>query len=67
MTTHRWMGTSVALLSLIVLWLSFLSHRKDNATHLRAYRAVLFLTVSLVGATGFLGGAMIYGINHYAW
>jgi hypothetical protein len=27
----------------------------------------LFLTAGLVGATGFFGGALVYGINHYAW
>ncbi len=67
LTTHRWLGTSVALLSLIVAWLSFVSHREGSANRRPAYRAALFLTVSLVGATGFLGGAMIYGINHYVW
>lgn len=67
LTTHRWLGTSVALLSLIVVWLSILSHREGKASHRSAYRAALFLTVSLVGATGFLGGAMIYGIDHYVW
>jgi uncharacterized membrane protein len=67
MTTHRWLGTSVALLSLIVAWLSFVSHREGNAARLPAYRAVLFLTVTLVSAAGFLGGAMVYGIDHYAW
>ncbi len=67
LTTHRWLGTSVALLSLVVAGLSIVSHREGQAKRRPAYRATLFLTVSLVGATGFLGGAMIYGINHYAW
>jgi uncharacterized membrane protein len=67
MTTHRWMGTSVALLSLVVLWLSLVSHREGNAKRQPVYRAALFLTVALVGATGFLGGALVYGIDHYAW
>lgn len=67
LTTHRWLGTSVALLSLIVAWLSIVSHREGKETRWSAYRVVLFLTASLVGATGFFGGAMVYGIDHYAW
>jgi len=67
MTTHRWLGTSVALLSLVVAWLSLISHRAGHAERRSTYRAMLFLTVLLVSATGFLGGAMIYGIDHYMW
>jgi uncharacterized membrane protein/YHS domain-containing protein len=67
MTSHRWLGTSVALLSLAVAWLSFASHRGDRVRCRAAYRAALFLTVALVSAAGFLGGAMVYGIDHYAW
>ena len=25
------------------------------------------IRVGLVGATGFLGGALLYGLDHYAW
>jgi hypothetical protein len=27
----------------------------------------LFISAFLVTATGFFGGAMVYGIDHYAW
>ena len=27
----------------------------------------LFSAAGLVGATGFLGGALLYGLDHYAW
>lgn len=37
-----------------------------NALCLAAYRAGLFVTTLIVGATGFFGGALVYGINHYA-
>lgn len=67
LTTHRWLGTSVALASLAVAWLCIASHLEGKQKLRKAYRIALLLTVSLVGPTGFLGGAMIYGIDHYAW
>jgi hypothetical protein len=35
--------------------------------HPARFRAVLFTAAGLVGATGFLGGALLYGLDHYAW
>ena len=68
MTTHRWLGTSTAILALIVLGLSESHHRQPDApARSRWYRGALFLSAALVSATGFFGGAMIYGIDHYAW
>lgn len=68
MTTHRWLGTSTAILALIVLGLSESHHRQPDApARTRLYRGALFLSAALVSATGFFGGAMIYGIDHYAW
>lgn len=31
------------------------------------YRLALFIGATAVAANGFLGGAMIYGLDHYAW
>ena len=28
---------------------------------------LFFIGAALVGATGFFGGSLIYGIDHYAW
>lgn len=68
MTTHRWLGTSTAIVALIGLASSEFHHRKTQApTRTRLYRVMLFLGALLVSATGFLGGAMLYGIDHYAW
>lgn len=68
MTTHRWLGTSTAILALIVLGLSESHHRQPDApARSRWYRGALFLSAVLVSATGFFGGAMTYGIDHYAW
>lgn len=65
--THRWLGSATAGLSLVALVL-FARTTRPRASNgaLVAYRAGLFVTTLLVGATGFFGGALVYGINHYA-
>jgi uncharacterized membrane protein len=67
MTVHRWAGTSVALFS---VWLLYLAEqlRADEPTATPArFRMALFSAAGLVAATGFLGGALLYGLDHYAW
>jgi plastocyanin len=52
----------------VILWLSEASRRRGRgAGWRRAFRTVLFLAVPLVGATGFFGGAMVYGLHAYDW
>ena len=31
------------------------------------FRGALLLGAALVGISGFLGSALIYGLDHYAW
>jgi uncharacterized membrane protein len=67
LTVHRWLGTSTVVCSLL---LGFLAYRMNyrGQTALRPwYRAALVLAVILVSATGFFGGAMLYGLNEFAW
>jgi uncharacterized membrane protein len=67
MTAHRWAGTSLALFS---VWLLYLAEqlRADEPTATPArFRIALFSAAGLVGATGFLGSALLYGLDHYAW
>ena len=67
MTAHRWAGTAVALFSMWLLYLAEkLGDENPNGTA-APFRAVLFTAAGLVGATGFLGGALLYGLDHYAW
>jgi len=68
LTTHRWLGTSTTAIALIVLWLSEAHHRSPEVkSRAQRYRVSLFLGAALVSVTGFFGGAMLYGIDHYAW
>lgn len=66
--THRWLGTGTALLTLAMGVLLFrLSRPAAEPVSRMMFRVVLFVTAGLVGVTGFFGGALVYGINHYAW
>ncbi len=64
MTTHRWFGSSASALALVVLWLCERAYRKSER---QAFRLALFPLAAGVAMTGFFGGALIYGIDHYAW
>lgn len=65
MTAHRWAGTGVAIWALPLLVLSERAQRSGESR--AAFRAALFFGAALVGAAGFLGGSLIYGLGHYAW
>jgi len=65
--THRWLGTAAACGALVILFLSEMGRRPNRAGWLAAFRIVLFLAVPLVLATGFFGGAMVYGLHAYNW
>lgn len=64
LTTHRWLGTSTVICSLLLGWLALTSAKRPSRL---LFRLVLLLAVILVSATGFFGGAMLYGLNQYAW
>ena len=66
--THRWLGTGTTLMTLVAATLLLKASRKGTGSGSRkGFRVALFTTTILVGATGFFGGALVYGINHYAW
>ncbi len=65
MTSHRWLGTGTAAWAILTL---ALCERVTRSTAPRSgFRAALFVGAALVAATGFLGGSLVYGIDHYAW
>jgi uncharacterized membrane protein len=65
LTTHRWLGSSTVVCSLLLGWVSW-SGAKYGHSRLW-YRLLLLLVVILVSATGFFGGTMLYGLDQYAW
>jgi plastocyanin len=64
---HRWLGTAAGVGAVVILILSEMARRPRRGGFLIAFRIVLFVAVPLVIATGFIGGAMIYGLHAYAW
>ncbi len=66
--THRWLGTTTTILTLLTLALLWRSVRRPGNAHARGwYRLALFAATGLVMATGFFGGSLVYGLDHYAW
>lgn len=66
-TTHRWLGTGTVFMTLLTLALLARASRASVPSGRLRFRLALFATAGLVGVTGFFGGALVYGINHYAW
>ncbi len=65
MTAHRWTGTSTALWAAGLFYLG--ERVSAGATSRVRFRTALFIGAALVGTAGFFGGALIYGLDHYAW
>lgn len=62
---HRLAGTAVVPVAGLVLLLGerFYRHQRGGAS----FRLVLLACALLVGVVGFLGGALVHGIDHLAW
>ena len=69
MTAHRWLGTGIGLWALVLLLLCHMAHRQgaDGKRFQPWYRIVLFIGAAGVAVNGFLGGSLVYGLDHYAW
>lgn len=61
---HRWLGTVTVLWLIGLLWASERAHRPEHPAR-GLYRFLLFGGTALVTLTGFFGGAMVYGLDHY--
>ncbi|VAX37005.1 hypothetical protein MNBD_PLANCTO03-276 [hydrothermal vent metagenome] len=67
MTTHRWLGTATALLAVAVLGAGWGRVVRGEGDASRMYLVLLGLAAGAVGLNGFLGGALVYGLDHYAF
>jgi mono/diheme cytochrome c family protein/uncharacterized membrane protein len=67
LTAHRWLGTATVAWAGLVLLLGEVSRRPDRRRPQSAFRAMLLVTAVLALVTGFFGGAVVYGLDHYAW
>jgi mono/diheme cytochrome c family protein/uncharacterized membrane protein len=64
---HRWLGTSTMVGAAAVLGLCELSRRPGRRRTRLCFRGALFFLAALVLITGFFGGAVVFGLDHYAW
>jgi mono/diheme cytochrome c family protein/uncharacterized membrane protein len=67
LTAHRWLGTSTLVSAVLLLGLSEWRRRPERGGGRIWLRTALLIVTGLVLATGFFGGAVVYGLDHYAW
>jgi mono/diheme cytochrome c family protein/uncharacterized membrane protein len=65
--THRWLGTATVACAGLVLVLTEVSRRPDRRRARLGFRAALLVVAVLVLATGYFGGAVVFGLDHYSW
>jgi uncharacterized membrane protein len=64
---HRWLGTFTSVWTLVCAALAIMSECREGSTERQRFRGALLVGAALVGVSGFLGSALIYGLEHYAW
>lgn len=64
---HRWLGTGTGVWAVVCAGLATLGKCEEGTKDRQRFRGALLLGAALVGVTGFLGSALIYGLDHYAW
>lgn len=68
LTWHRWLGTATAGAIIAATWLARRADRVEPPRGaLALFRAALLVATVMAGSAGFLGGALVWGLNHYAW
>jgi uncharacterized membrane protein/mono/diheme cytochrome c family protein len=67
MMTHRWLGTSTVACAAVALVLGEGSRRPGRRRIRMWFRAALLVVAALVLITGFFGGAVVFGLDHYTW
>ncbi len=64
---HRWLGTGTTVWVLICAGLLLVHPCGEGSKERQRFRGALLLGAALVSLSGFLGSALIYGLDHYAW
>lgn len=64
---HRWLGTFTAVWTVSCGVLCVMSECREGTPERQRFRGALLFGAGLVGISGFLGSALIYGLDHYAW
>ena len=64
---HRWLGTGTAIWAVICAAASLMGECREGSFERNRFRVALLVGATLVGISGFLGSALIYGLDHYSW
>jgi len=64
---HRWLGTITAVWSVVCAVLICLAECEEGSIERRRFRGALILGSVLISIVGFLGGSLVFGIDHYKW
>jgi uncharacterized membrane protein len=64
---HQWLGTGTALWAVLTAGCAVLFECREGSPERARLRGALFLGAALVGLTGFLGGAIVYGLDYHNW
>ena len=64
---HRWIGTGTSIWALLCAALAVGGPCAEGSKERQRFRGALLVGAALVSLTGFLGSALIYGIDHYRW
>ena len=64
---HRWLGTFTSVWSIACAALAMSAECPEGSPERRRFRGALLVGALLIGISGFLGSALIFGLDHYAW
>lgn len=66
LTWHRWLGTATAVWAVVCAALAVMHECREGTPARQRFRGALLAGAVLVSVTGFLGSALVYGLDHYA-
>lgn len=64
---HRWLGTFTAVWCVVCAVLVIISECREGSPERQRFRGALLIGGVLISISGFLGSALIYGLDHYRW
>lgn len=64
---HQWLGTGTAVWALLSAGCAVLFECREGTPERARLRGALFIGAALVALTGFLGGAIVYGLDYHNW
>lgn len=64
---HRWCGTLATVWSILCASILLFGDTREGSVSRKRFRGALIAGAALVGVSGFLGAALLYGLDHYAW